>query len=236
MAEISGRAVRIVTWNIHGCVGRDGRFDMARTADVLTRLNADVVALQEVDSRHRDAAADTFDYLRDRLGEHGLHATTMTNARGAFGQMLVSRWPIARADIHDLSHPDREPRRALEADVALPVGAVRFLATHLGLGRLERRRQIATLRDMARRDRHRPTVLLGDFNDWRQRGESHRAFSNLFDNWTRHRTFPARLPLLPLDRIWSRPHGLLRRSWTIAAARHASDHLPLAAELDVSTR
>jgi len=76
-----------------------------------------------------------------------------------------------------------------------------------------------------------PQVLLGDMNEWRRRGWGYRLLSTVFESCTSHRTFPAKMPLLPLDRIWCRPASLMVRSWTEHEARRVSDHLPLAADL-----
>lgn len=222
--------IRLVTWNVHGCVGADGRFDPERTADVLAPLDADIFALQEVDSRH---GLDTFEFLRRSLGGHFAEARSITTPDGDYGQIVISRRPLRRPRIHDLSVPGREARRAIEVGVDLPGGRLRLVATHLGLGRSERRVQLGRLREIAGRN-GRPTVLLGDFNDWRLRGDAHRAFASLFEERTNHRTYPARFPLLPLDRVWCRPAALLRRSWTIPEARHASDHLPVVTDLTPS--
>jgi endonuclease/exonuclease/phosphatase family metal-dependent hydrolase len=77
-------------------------------------------------------------------------------------------------------------------------------------------------------------VILGDFNDWARRGAVQRALTNCAPVFTLHRTFPARFPLLALDRIYCRPSTLLVRSWTDRAARSASDHLPVIADLDMA--
>lgn len=44
---------RIVTWNVHRCVGSDRRLDVDRIAAALAQLNPDIVALQELDARTR---------------------------------------------------------------------------------------------------------------------------------------------------------------------------------------
>ena len=39
--------LRVATYNVHACVGTDGRHDPDRVASVITELDADIVALQE---------------------------------------------------------------------------------------------------------------------------------------------------------------------------------------------
>ena len=226
--------LRVVTWNIHGAVGAGRLHDPARTAGVLRALDPDVVALQEVDSRRvRDGAADLFAYLGGALGGHAVEAKAISTADGHYGQLLISRWPLSDRRVHDISVAGREPRRILEVRVDLPAGALRVIATHLGLSAGERRHQFRALAEVAKRDADLPRVLMGDLNEWRRRGPGHRILAPLFDACTSERTFPAALPLLSLDRIYCRPGRLLRRAWTERPARHASDHLPLVADLDL---
>jgi endonuclease/exonuclease/phosphatase family metal-dependent hydrolase len=221
-----------VTWNIHGCVGRDGRFDPERTAGVIRRLDPDILALQEVDSRRgRNGGLDVFDYLRKAVGEHAIDARTISTVDGHYGQLLLSRWPFARHRCHDISVPGREPRRAIEAQVELPGGRLRTIATHIGLNPIEWRGQLRALAEIVEAATEGPQLLMGDFNEWPYPNADWRRLAAHFGARTRHCTFPAMLPALALDRIWFRPPGLKVRTWAERSARRASDHLPLVAEL-----
>lgn len=111
-----------------------------------------------------------------------------------------------------------------------PTGALRVLATHLGFREGERRRQMVRLNDIIASDTQTPLVLLGDLNEWR-RGHIGRNILPPAEATTTHPTFPARFPVLPLDRIGCRPAAMLVRSSVAREARGASDHLPLMAEL-----
>lgn len=224
--------VRLVTWNVHGCVGADGDFDPQRTARVIRSLAPDILALQEVDSRHRrHGGLDAFTYFRKAVGGHAVDGKSITTADGHYGQMLISRWPLRNPQIHDISVQGREPRRAVEAMVDLPSGPLRVIATHLGLNAAERRAQFRSLTEISKREPEMRRILMGDFNDWRRRGQGHRLLSPLFDACASPRTFPAALPVLPLDRIWLRADHVAFRSWAERTIRRASDHLPLAADL-----
>jgi endonuclease/exonuclease/phosphatase family metal-dependent hydrolase len=132
----------------------------------------------------------------------------------------------------DLSVPGREPRGAIDAVFETASGPLRVLATHLGLDPRERRKQSRVLahRLDAEGD-ETPVVLLGDLNSsW---GASLGALRRQMRRSPRRRTYPARRPLLPLDRIWVRPAEILAdlRAHRSPLARTASDHLPLRAEL-----
>jgi len=223
-----------MTWNINGALGRNPRFDLARIVASVRRHSPDIVALQEIDSRRARAVgmANPFDILRDALGKHGAHAHAISTADGDYGQALISRWPLASSSVHDLSYPEREPRRAISADVATPVGLLRVIATHLGLSVRERRAQTQVLLDLVG-SLDRPVVVMGDFNDWFWAGSVRRALGRVLPRCTRYRTFPAPLPILELDRIYVSAAVRLAGSRTDRSARALSDHLPVIADIEI---
>jgi endonuclease/exonuclease/phosphatase family metal-dependent hydrolase len=223
-------SARILTWNIHKGIGADRRYDLGRIIDLARRHEPDIVALQEVDSRGRDPTNLPLAALKLALGSHAAEARTIVAEDGHYGHVLISRWPLAEIALHDVSIACREPRCAIEAVIQSPRGAFRVIATHLGLGMGERRRQIGKLVSLARAaDPAQGCVMLGDFNDWH--GEVRRALTHLMPAWSFLRTFPARRPLFKLDRIFCRPAGALTQCWTDPEARRASDHLPVIADL-----
>lgn len=223
-----------MTWNIHGCIGTDGIFDPERTVDVINDWRPDVVALQEVLSqRSRARGIDMFAFFRERFGGHAVEAKSISTRDFDYGHMLISRWPFLASQMHDISVDGREPRKVLEARIGTPAGPLHVLATHLGLKGAERRRQFRALDVLIRQERTLPQVLMGDLNEWNWRGAGYRMLSGIFEAGTPHRTFPAGLPLLKLDRIWCRAGALLRSSRVARAARDASDHLPLIAEIEL---
>lgn len=231
MSEARGRAVRIMTWNIHGALGRNPRYDLTRIVELIRRWDPDIVALQEVDSRRGLAGgANPFEFLPGAVGIYGIDAKSVTTKDGDYGQMLISRWPIAAQDVRDISFPEREPRRAIRADIETPHGIVRVVATHLGLSIGERRVQARRLLALAGTD-NGTTIMLGDFNDWFWPGSVRAVLARELPGRTRFRTFPAALPLLRLDRVYCRPGAALRASFTDRAARTLSDHLPVIAEV-----
>ena len=224
--------VRLLTWNIHGTLGHNPRYDLAGVVELIDRWQPHIVALQEVDSR-RKSDVDPFEFLLRELGEHGIGAKSITTEDGDYGQMLISRWPLSDTMIHDISYPEREPRRAIAATIATPHGPLRFVATHLGLSTHERRSQTKILLDIAGAGGI-TTVVAGDFNDWFWVGSVRSALSRVLPACTRFRTFPSRLPLLRLDRVYCRPAAALVATFTDRAARHISDHLPVIADVRVA--
>ena len=224
--------VRLMTWNIHGALGRNPRFDLGRVVELIDRWDPHIVALQEVDSR-RKGDVDPFEFLQRELGDHGIGAKSILTEDGDYGQMLISRWPMIGTQIYDLSFPEREPRRAIATRIETPFGPLRVLATHLGLSIHERRSQARTLLAIAGGD-DIPVIILGDFNDWFWPGSVRSVLSQAFPGRSRFRTFPSRFPLLRLDRIYCRPRDALAGWFTDVSARAISDHLPVIADVTPS--
>lgn len=233
MSGLAGATVRVLTWNVHSGIGPDGRYDLARIVDLVQRHDPDIVALQEIDSRGKGGTSP-FSFLAQALGSHATEARTVVAPDGYYGHALISRWPLGEVALHDLSIYRREPRCAIETTVATPFGPLHLASVHLGLGWHERRQQAAVLAAIAGTSR-RTTVMMGDFNDWFYFGSVRGALKTILPMRTMHRTFPARCPMLRLDRIYCRPHGALRRSWTDPAARRISDHLPVIADIGIDT-
>jgi endonuclease/exonuclease/phosphatase family metal-dependent hydrolase len=220
----------VMTWNIHAGVGPDGRHDLARLLRLVERVNPDILALQEVDARPVRGGEHPLDLFERVLGHHGIRAPSITTADGDYGQALLSRWRMIATDVHDISVPGREPRRAITAIIDTPVGQLYVVATHLGLRFSERRRQCSQMAALVEGS-GLTTVVLGDFNDWIWPGSVQRVLARHLPSQTRQRTFPARFPLLKLDRIYCRPAEALLRSWTDKEASAVSDHLPVVAEI-----
>src|SRR5262249_52752517 len=137
----------------------------------------------------------------------------------------------------DLSVDRREPRGALAVTIDVDGALLHVLATHLGLRVGERRFQIQKL--LAHLDGRRADfcAILGDFNDWLPGRSVARVLDERFGPVYRARSFPARWPLLALDRIWVQPRERLQSLSAHATelARRASDHLPIVARLTKSS-
>ncbi|MFP4130892.1 MAG: endonuclease/exonuclease/phosphatase family protein [Thiohalospira sp.] len=218
--------LRAASWNIHGARGGDGRHDPDRTAAVIDELAADIIALQEVDAPLlRELAAATS--LTPVAGPTGWRH------RPGYGNALLTSAQVVRYALLDLSQPDREPRGAVDADLLCHGRPVRVLATHLGLRPGERRRQTRALLTRLAATGPSPTLLLGDLNEWFLWGRPLRWLRHHFGATPKPATFPARWPLLALDRIWVEPRSALQALWRHDSplARCASDHRPLLARV-----
>jgi len=225
--------VRVMTWNIHGGLGTDGRRDLKRIVDCVRKHDPDIVALQEVGARREIAGMEeAFTFLSDALGKHIAESRLVTAPDGNYGHALLCRWPLTESVCHDISYRRREPRAAIEAVAQTPFGPLHVVAVHLGLSFAERRHQAELLASLVQTKAQR-TVLLGDLNDWIWRGSVQTLLNRLFPGHSHMKTFPSFWPVFALDRIYCRPKEMLTRSWTDPRARKASDHLPVIADLMV---
>ncbi|MET0342573.1 MAG: endonuclease/exonuclease/phosphatase family protein [Polyangiales bacterium] len=224
--------VRIASYNVHGCVGGDGRRDPARVGRVLRALDAQVIALQEVEFEAGERAPGAL--LAELPGFHAICAPIERHGQ-PFGNALLTRLPTAHARRICLAYPCREPRTALE--VVLETGArpLRVVATHLGLRPVERRFQVRKILEHVGGDETSVTVLLGDFNEWFLIGRPLRWLHARYGRGPGVRTYPARFPMFALDRIWVHPRRALEAFAARAdgEARVASDHLPVVADVAV---
>jgi endonuclease/exonuclease/phosphatase family metal-dependent hydrolase len=234
------RPLRVASYNIHRCVGRDGRCDPGRVGDVLDELQCDIVGLQEVDNSPGDSPTSMqLEYLARRTGMNAVAGLRIVRHMGHYGNALLTRHRILRARRHDLStSPWLEPRGAVDAEIDLGGLTCRALVTHLGLVPGERHAQARTvLALVGETPFDEPLVLLGDINEWLPIGRSLRALHALFGRPPYARSFPAGFPLFALDRIWARPRDSLRtvRAHRSALSRVASDHLPVVGEWSLAS-
>lgn len=228
--------LRILSYNIHGCIGRGRKEDAEAVLEVIRRADADIVALQEV--QDDDDAARSFLNALDRLGYAAvIHGPTMRKPGGHYGNVLMTRHPVVSEQRLDISYPGKEPRGAIRARVSIGGMGVEILATHLGLGIRERRAQLRMLADaLPDWETEAADVVrigMGDFNEWMPGARSRRLLGRLFGHSPKVATFPAAFPLIALDRIHVRPRAALAfiGAFRGAGASSASDHLPLLAEV-----
>lgn len=227
--------MRLVSYNVHRCIGARGGASVERVAEVLRELAPDVVALQEVLSSERIPKTGQLEQLADAVGLVPVPGATLVHADGPYGNGLLLSGPPVEVIRHDLSVAGREPRGALEVTVEGEFGRVRLINTHLGLSARERRGQVRRLEQIVTAPGEPLVALLGDTNEWRPRiGDPLRALDRRLERAPSGRTFPSRRPLVALDRIWIGPGFSLRDSGSHRSplARMASDHLPVFADVE----
>jgi endonuclease/exonuclease/phosphatase family metal-dependent hydrolase len=232
--------VRIATYNVHGCVGTDGRFDVPRVADAIAGLEAQIVLLQEVgDARRRWPAVNQAHDLAEACGMGYVVGYTMPVGPWGYGNAVLTRLPIGATDRFDLSVERKEPRGCLRVGLRAGERALSVIGVHLGLSRSERRQQLSSLLDGPCSGGARALVIGGDFNDFPPGPTSilprHRFVDAAREGRDLRATFPSRLPVFRLDRLYAR--GALRlRGYNVMRSklyRIASDHLPVIADYEI---
>jgi endonuclease/exonuclease/phosphatase family metal-dependent hydrolase len=231
--------LRIATYNVHACIGTDGRHDPDRVAAVIAELDADVVALQEFTypasialETRTPVVLTTLDRYQCALGPtRHRKGRTVTEC---FGNALLTRHPIIEVHRIDLSIERREARGAVAATIDVGGTLLHVLATHLGLRISERRFQVQQMLAYLDSVRNASVIVLGDFNDWLPGRSAAHVLDRRLGRQPRPATFPVAWPLVALDRIWVQPRAALRRVSVHATptARLASDHFPVVAEID----
>ena len=228
---------RIVSYNIHSGVGTDKRHDYKRIGQFLASTGADIVLLQEMDTRSslRETAQD----VKDVCAENAFQLTpspAIREANGWYGNAVLSRFKVLSQEVIDVSQSDRQPRNVQVVELQTEKGPLTVVNTHKGLKKLERRSQLTLLHNyLAKRLEKTPTplVLAGDFNEWQFFS---RAFSALNSMLVQHKvgpTFPSKFPIFSLDRVWVTKDIQVQNITKINTKQTAlmSDHLPV--QIDV---
>jgi len=232
--------LRVLTYNIHHAEGTDRRLDVARVADVIERLQPDLVALQEVDiATVRAGGVDQLGEIARRTSFHSEFGKTMDYDGGAYGVAVLSRWPVASARTLPLpGAPDREPRAALSVNVK-PFGRgplLQFTSTHLDQGRESENRlaQANALVDFFASGSGL-SILAGDMNARRDTD----VMQALEGSWTNTATADA-VPMDAQGRPRSRGDHILVRpaqswrvaGWQVVDETVTSDHRPILVVLE----
>ena len=239
----------VLTVNIHkGFTALNRRFILPELREAVRSVGADMVFLQEIHGTHERHPQrysnwpdmPQYEFLADSIWPQFAYGRNAVYPHGDHGNALLSKFQIVRYDNLDISQSGHENRGLLHCVLRLPGTGqeVHAICIHLGLREVHRQQH---LRLLAQRIRAIPAeaalVVAGDFNDWRQKADlSQSGLTEVFvhANGGFARTFPARLPLLALDRIYVRnlkihnPQVLTIRPWS-----HLSDHVPLSVEIEL---
>ena len=227
--------LKVASYNMRKGVGLDRRRSPERILEVLREIDADIIALQEADRRFGARACVITDHLLDehsdwKAVDFGMRASSM----GWHGNAILVR-KAATVDGHAPIHlPALEPRGAVRAEVTLPGGeAMRVVGMHLDLSGLWRRRQAAAVMAEVNAAGPRPTVLMGDLNEWSAAAGCLRDFARVYNVAPTGPSFHASRPVGRLDRIMVSPQLRVVDCGVHASAtaRRASDHLPIWATL-----
>ena len=249
MSKLSTPALRIATYNVHGCVGTDRRRSERRIAEVIAETRADIVGLQELDlKQRRSGGVDQTGFIAKQLGWHSCFYPAIRNGDEQYGNAVLSRYPLTLRRGAELPGGApffcRESRAALLVEAETELGRIQIINTHFGLGARERLRAAQLLMSqswLGAIGADTPLILLGDLNclpgspPYRTFSEQHlRDVRTLVEPTTSLRTFfPTLLPMLAVDHIFVnatlRPLSVVVHRTPLA--RIASDHFPLVVEL-----
>ncbi|MCK9814774.1 MAG: endonuclease/exonuclease/phosphatase family protein [Candidatus Pseudomonas colombiensis] len=242
---------RVLTVNTHkGFTALNRRFILPELRDAVRSVAADLVFLQEIHGTHEGHPQrysnwpnmPQYEFLADSLWPQFAYGRNAVYPEGDHGNALLSKFQIVRYDNLDVSLSGHENRGLLHCVLRLP-GQDRethAICVHLGLRENHRQQQLQLLlQRLAEIPPEAPLIVAGDFNDWRQRADATLAPSGLQEVFVSTqgkpaRSFPARWPLLRLDRIYVRnlkihqPQVLAAHPWS-----HLSDHAPLAVEVEL---
>lgn len=242
--------IRILTLNMHkGFTVFNRRFILPELREAVRTLSTDIVFLQEVHGTQHEHAqrfsnwptSSQYEFLADSMWPEYSYGRNAVYPHGDHGNALLSKYPIVRHQNLDVSIGTIEQRGLLHSVLKLPDNKeLHAICVHLGLRESHRQQQLELMcklvESLPEKD---PVVIAGDFNDWRVRANKvlarvgfHEAFLNEFGKSAK--SFPARWPLLSLDRIYVRnasthhPEVLHSQPWS-----HLSDHAPLAVEVHI---
>lgn len=244
---------KVLTVNTHkGFTVFNRKFILPELREAVRAVSADVVFLQEVLGTHQKHAgrfdnwtdAPHYEFLADEMWPQFAYGRNAVYPSGHHGNAVLSKFPIVHHENRDVSISGPERRGLLHCVLQLPDGGrqAHVICAHLGLQETHRLKQLDLLCRVVHEEvpSDAPLVVAGDFNDWRLRAhpilERCSGLREVFvhAHGEAARTFPARWPVLRLDRIYVRnarvhaPVVLPRKPWS-----HLSDHAPLAAQISV---
>ena len=245
------RRFSVLTVNAHkGFTALNRRFILPELREAVRSVGADLVFLQEVHGTHEHhpqrysnwPSMPQYEFLADSIWPQFAYGRNAVYPEGDHGNAVLSKFPIIRHDNLDVSLSGHENRGLLHCVLRIPgqEQELHAICVHLGLREAHRQQQLALL--MQRLEQippEAPVIVAGDFNDWRQRADHILLASGLREAFAHTqgkpaRSFPARWPLLRLDRIYLRnlrihqPQVLAAHPWS-----HLSDHVPLSVEVEL---
>ena len=246
--------IKVVTYNIHKGFSQFNQHMMVHELrDQLRALDSDIVFLQEVqgmNSRHAARinnwpAEAQQDFLAENVWQATAYVSNVIYDHGHHGNAILSRYPIEHSHNQDVTHLRFERRGLLHCAIKVPglKKALHCVCVHLSLFARSRRRQLDALagylEDIAEADS--PLIIAGDFNDWRNEADqllAHRlGLAEVFGGLTGSpanpgRSFPAKRPMLRLDRIYVRGFAVSHAEVHCGTPwSKISDHAALSAHL-----
>ncbi|APE03061.1 endonuclease [Alteromonas mediterranea] len=230
---------RIVTYNIHSGIGRDKKHDYKRIGQFLASSGADVVLLQEMDTRppERDTAQDVRDICAENTFKL-IPSPAIRETDGWYGNAILTRFDVLSNDTVDVSQSGRQPRNVQIVELKTEKTPLTVVNTHKGLKKLERRSQFSLLHEhlsQRLKEKQTPLVLAGDFNEWQFFSKAFKGLNSLLFQQKVGATFPSHFPVFSLDRVWVTDDIKVKacRKLKNAKTRVFSDHLPVLIDIEL---
>ncbi|WP_428632160.1 endonuclease/exonuclease/phosphatase family protein [Sphingopyxis sp.] len=222
--------IKVASYNMRKGIGLDRRRDPGRVLAVLGELDADIVALQEADRRFGNRASAIPPQM---FAEHSDYIPVTLDNRphsiGWHGNALLVRKGAEIEESHALHLPTLEPRGAVAATIRIGDIRLRVVGMHLDISGLRRRQQARAILNHIAGGEDLPTILMGDCNEWRNRGGCLTDFGERHHMVDTGHSFHSRRPVAKLDRIFATPdlQPVDAGVHQSALAARASDHLPI---------
>jgi endonuclease/exonuclease/phosphatase family metal-dependent hydrolase len=242
--------IKAMTYNVHSCIGRNGKASISRIAEVIATYNPDLIALQELDiglsrSGIMDQTLIIAEYLKMNYHFH----PSIKIEKGQYGNAALSKYPLCLIKTGQLpTLPDKkkiEKRGAIWTEIEIADYKIQFINTHLGLNRKERLAQIDTLlgREWLKHPScHPPIIFCGDLNAL-PGSPVYKKIQEILSDTQRSviikrpkKTWPSRFPFRRIDYIFVSRDIIVNKVFVprTSQVRNASDHLPLIVELYIN--
>lgn len=228
---------RIITHNIHSGVGTDKRQDYQRIGRFLASAGADIVFLQEMDTRSplRSEQQDV-----SNISNHGaftlVPSPTIATDHGWYGNAILTKLDVCRCETIDISQKGKEPRNAQVVTLNHNKRQITVINAHLGLKKWERRAQLSHLQTYLAEKVNTVSdtvIVAGDFNEWQYFSRAFESINALLTKVSTGRTFPSTFPLFSLDKVWVSKN--LQITQVVKHKREPissmSDHVPIQVDL-----
>ncbi len=247
--------LKILSYNIHkGFDWNNRKYCLQEMKDLINSSQAEIVFLQEVvgkndNFKEKGMVDSQFEFLADELWPHYSYAQNALYDHGHHGNLILSKYPIENFENYNLSTNAWEKRGMLVCKIKIPKSETNasekslFAAClHLNLFHAGRKIQYKKIKEYITeksKSENLPFIVAGDFNDWNQK--SFQVFEEVmgmhevhkFANGSFARTFPSKVPILCLDRIYVKNLEIIN-SHVVFYDQHLSDHLPIFCEVNIS--
>jgi endonuclease/exonuclease/phosphatase family metal-dependent hydrolase len=241
-------SLRIATFNIHkGVNAISPRLVLHEQRELLRQIHADIVFLQEVcgahhHHRHLPVHSSQHEFMADAVWPDFAYGKNASYPDGHHGNAILSKFPIITSENVDISAHAIEQRGLLHCEIAIPGWEqhLHAICVHFGLFSHWRRKQLGSLRLHVKAlvPTSAPLIIAGDFNDWTHRAKhllpEELRLKEVFEHTAGKpaRSFPALLPMLRLDRIYTRGFHISHAEVHAGKAyAKVSDHAALSALL-----